>query len=47
MLFFFGQVTKQWHLAIAGLTIAIIPVIIGSFFVEKQSIGEISEEAVK
>src|SRR5690625_8024943 len=27
MFYFFGQYTKQWHLALFGLTIAIIPVI--------------------
>ena len=42
-MFFFGQYTKQWHLALAGLTIAIIPIIIGYFFAQKQII----EGAVK
>ena len=44
---FFGQYTKQWHLALAGLTIAIIPVIIGYFFAQKQIIEGVSEGAVK
>ncbi|WP_101842945.1 carbohydrate ABC transporter permease [Halobacillus sp. Marseille-P3879] len=47
MFFFFGQYTKQWHLALAGLTIAIIPVIIGYFFAQKQIIAGVSEGAVK
>jgi len=47
MFFFFGQYTKQWHLALAGLTIAIIPVIIGYFFAQKQIIEGVSEGAVK
>ncbi|MCP3031525.1 carbohydrate ABC transporter permease [Halobacillus sp. A1] len=47
MFFFFGQYTKQWHLALAGLTIAIIPVIIGYFFAQKQIIQGVSEGAVK
>ncbi|WP_079527371.1 carbohydrate ABC transporter permease [Halobacillus hunanensis] len=47
MFFFFGQYTKQWHLALAGLTIAIIPVIIGYFFAQKQIIKGVSEGAVK
>ncbi|SDI80244.1 carbohydrate ABC transporter permease [Alteribacillus bidgolensis] len=47
MFFFFGQYTKQWHLALAGLTIAIIPVIIGYFFAQKQIINGVSEGAVK
>lgn len=47
MFFFFGQYTKQWHLALAGLTLAIIPVIVGYFFAQKQIIEGVSEGAVK
>lgn len=47
MFFFFGEYTKQWHLALAGLTIAIIPVIIVYFFLQKQIIKGISEGSVK
>ncbi|WP_249870291.1 carbohydrate ABC transporter permease [Oceanobacillus saliphilus] len=47
MFFFFGQYTKQWHLALAGLTIAIIPVIIIYFFAQKHIIKGVSEGAVK
>ncbi|WP_186578758.1 carbohydrate ABC transporter permease [Aquibacillus kalidii] len=47
MFYFFGQYTKQWHLALAGLTIAIIPVIVGYFFAQKQIIEGVSEGAVK
>ncbi|RDI45464.1 carbohydrate ABC transporter permease [Falsibacillus pallidus] len=47
MFFFFGEYTKQWHLALAGLTIAIIPVIIGYFFAQRQIIKGISDGAVK
>ncbi|MFC0524838.1 carbohydrate ABC transporter permease [Pontibacillus salicampi] len=47
MFYFFGQYTKQWHLALAGLTIAIIPVIIGYFFAQKQILKGVSEGAVK
>lgn len=47
MFLFFGQYTKQWHLALAGLTIAIIPVIVGYFFAQKQIIKGVSEGAVK
>ena len=47
MFFFFGQYTKQWHLALAGLTLAIIPVIIGYFFAQKQIIKGVAEGAVK
>ncbi|HJV31572.1 MAG TPA: carbohydrate ABC transporter permease [Bacillales bacterium] len=47
MFFFFGEYTKQWHLALAGLTIAIIPVIIGYFFAQREIIKGISEGAIK
>lgn len=47
MFFFFGQYTKQWHLALAGLTLAIIPVIVGYFFAQKQIIEGVSEGATK
>ena len=47
MFFFFGEYTKQWHLALAGLTIAIIPVIIVYFFLQKQIIKGVSEGSVK
>ncbi|MCH1626140.1 carbohydrate ABC transporter permease [Ferdinandcohnia quinoae] len=47
MFYFFGQYTKQWHLALAGLTIAIIPVIIVYFFLQKQIIKGVSEGSVK
>lgn len=47
MFFFFGQYTKQWHLALAGLTIAIIPIIIVYFFAQKQIIKGVTDGAVK
>lgn len=47
MFYFFGQFTTQWHLALAGLTIAIIPVIVFYFFAQKQIIKGVSEGAVK
>ena len=47
MFFFFGQYTKQWHLALAGLVIAILPVIIFYFFMQKQIIKGVSDGAVK
>lgn len=47
MFMFFGQYTRQWHLALAGLTIAILPVIIGYFFAQKQIIKGVSEGAIK
>ncbi|MFO1446276.1 carbohydrate ABC transporter permease [Bacillus sp. Bva_UNVM-123] len=47
MFFFFGEYTKQWHLALAGLTIAIIPVIIAYFFAQREIIKGVSEGAIK
>lgn len=47
MFFFFGQYTKQWHLALAGLTIAIIPVTLGYFFAQKHIIKGVADGAVK
>ncbi len=45
--FFFGQYTKQWHLALAGLTIAIISVILSYFFAQKPIIKGVADGAVK
>ncbi|QED46137.1 carbohydrate ABC transporter permease [Cytobacillus dafuensis] len=47
MFFFFGEYTKQWHLALAGLTLAIIPVIVLYFFAQREIIKGVSEGAVK
>lgn len=47
MFFFFGQYTKQWHLALAGLVIAVLPVIIFYFFMQKQIIKGVAEGSVK
>lgn len=47
MFFFFGEYTKQWHLALAGLTLAIIPVIIAYFFAQRQIIKGVTEGSVK
>ncbi|WP_321387694.1 carbohydrate ABC transporter permease [uncultured Enterococcus sp.] len=47
MFFFFGQYTKQWHLALAGLVIAVLPVIIFYFVMQKQIIKGVADGAVK
>lgn len=47
MFFFFGQYTKQWHLALAGLVIAVLPIIIFYFFMQKQIIKGVAEGSVK
>lgn len=47
MFFFFGGYSKQWHLAMAGLLIAIIPVIIFYFIAQKHIIEGITAGANK
>lgn len=47
MFFFFGEYTKQWHLAMAGLTLGIIPVIVAYFVAQRQIIKGVAEGAVK
>lgn len=47
MFFFFGEYTKQWHLAMAGLTLAIVPVIIFYFFAQRAIIKGVSDGAIK
>ncbi|EXJ23735.1 Multiple sugar ABC transporter, membrane-spanning permease protein MsmG [Alkalibacterium sp. AK22] len=47
MFYFFGQYTRQWHLALAGLTIAILPVIIFYFSAQKTIVEGVTEGAVK
>lgn len=45
--YFFGEYTKQWNLALAGLIITIIPVVIFYFFAQKHIIAAITEGSVK
>lgn len=45
--FFFGEYTKQWHLALAGLALAIIPVIIFYFIAQKHIIKSIAAGSIK
>ena len=45
--FFFGQYTKQWNLALAGLLLAIIPVIIFYFCAQKHIIKSITAGSIK
>lgn len=44
---FFGEYTKQWNLALAGLVLTIIPVIIFYFVAQKQIIKSIAAGSVK
>ncbi|SHH13378.1 carbohydrate ABC transporter permease [Clostridium grantii] len=45
--FFFGEYTKQWHLALAGLILAIIPVIIFYAVAQKHIIKSITAGSIK
>ena len=47
MFYFFGQYTRQWHLALAGLTISILPVIIFYFSAQKSIVEGVTDGAVK
>ncbi|WP_244833886.1 carbohydrate ABC transporter permease [Clostridium sp. BJN0001] len=44
---FFGAFSKQWELAMAALVMAIIPIIIFYFFVQKQIIAGIVQGSIK
>ena len=45
--FFFGEYTKQWNLAMAGLTLAIIPVVVFYFISQKHIIKSFVEGSIK
>ena len=47
MFFFFGQYTKQWDLALAGLVLTIIPVLIFYFFAQKYIIKSVTVGSIK
>jgi len=47
MFFFFGQFSKKWHLALAGLTISMIPIIIFYFIAQKHIVKGIAQGSIK
>lgn len=47
MFYFFGQYSKQWNLALAGLVLAMIPVIIFYLFAQKYIVKGITQGAIK
>lgn len=47
MFFFFGQYSKQWHYALAGLLISMLPVIIFYFFAQKQIVKGVMQGSIK
>lgn len=47
MFFFFGQYAKKWNLALAGLVLAMIPIIIFYFFAQKHIVKGITQGSIK
>ena len=47
MFLFFGEFGSQWHMAMAGLLLAIIPILIFYFFAQKYIIEGVSAGALK
>lgn len=47
MFYFFGQYSKKWHLALAGLVIAMIPIIVFYFFAQKFIVKGVTEGSIK
>lgn len=45
--FFFGEYTKQWNLALAGLILDVIPVVIFYFFAQKHIIKSVTAGSIK
>ncbi|OCT10684.1 sugar ABC transporter permease [Paenibacillus pectinilyticus] len=44
---FFGQYTKQWDLALAGLTLSVLPIVIFFLFLQKHIVEGITAGSVK
>lgn len=47
MFFFFGQFSKKWHLAMAGLVIAMIPIVTFYIFAQRHIIKGITDGSIK
>lgn len=47
MFFFFGQFSKKWHLAMAGLIIAMIPIVAFYIFAQRHIIKGITDGSIK
>lgn len=47
MFYFFGEYSKQWHLALAGLVIAMIPIVVFYFFAQKHIVKGITQGSIK
>ena len=47
MFYFFGQFSKRWDLALAGLMIAMAPILIFYFFMQKHIIKGVTDGSIK
>jgi len=47
MFYFFGQFSKRWDLALAGLIIAMIPIVIFYFIMQKHIIKGVMHGSIK
>ena len=47
MFYFFGQYSKKWNLALAGLILAMIPITIFYFFAQKHIVKGITQGSIK
>lgn len=47
MFYFFGEFNKQWHLALAGLVIVILPIIVLFIILQKNIVKGITDGAIK
>ncbi|SNS12060.1 carbohydrate ABC transporter membrane protein 2, CUT1 family [Anaerovirgula multivorans] len=47
MFYFFGQYSKKWHLALAGLVLGMIPIILFYFFAQKHIIKGVTDGSIK
>lgn len=47
MFYFFGQFSKKWHLALAGLVIAMIPIVLFYFVMQKHIVKGITQGSIK
>jgi raffinose/stachyose/melibiose transport system permease protein len=47
MFYFFGEYTKQWNLALAGLTLAILPAILFYFSAQRYIVKGVTQGAIK
>ncbi|MBB6215828.1 raffinose/stachyose/melibiose transport system permease protein [Anaerosolibacter carboniphilus] len=47
MFYFFGQYSKKWNLALAGLVIAMVPIVIFYFIAQKHIVKGVTQGSIK